>query len=128
FDSGENILLAHNRVEGILGRLFQTFFDRDATIEEWQLGHAALTDSISPDVILDWFQTRANLGVFSDTEYIQALYTHTFGRTATETELQAQLSRLENNEITRNWLAVDLASSDEAITTIGSVLLLDGGL
>lgn len=25
FDSGENILLAHNRVEGILGRLFQTF-------------------------------------------------------------------------------------------------------
>lgn len=128
FDSGENILLAHNRVEGILGRLFQTFFDRDATIEEWQLGHAALTDSISPDVILDWFQTRANLGVFSDTEYIQALYTHTLGRTATETELQAQLSRLENNEITRNWLAVDLASSDEAITTIGSVLLLDGGL
>lgn len=79
-------------------------------------------------MILDWFQTRANLGVFSDTEYIQALYTHTFGRTATETELQAQLSRLENNEITRNWLAVDLASSDEAITTIGSVLLLDGGL
>lgn len=128
FDSGENILLAHNRVESILGRLFQTFFDRDATIEEWQLGHAALAGDISPEVILDWFQTRANLGAFSDTEYIQALYTHTLGRTATETELQAQLSRLENNEITRNWLAVDLAGSDEAITTIGSVLLLDGGL
>jgi predicted transcriptional regulator len=128
FDSGENILLAHNRVEGILGRLFQTFFDRDATIEEWQLGHEALAGNINPDVILDWFQARASLGAFSDAEYIQALYTHTLGRTATETELQAQLFRLENNAITRNWLAVDLASSDEAITTIGSVLLLDGGL
>lgn len=128
FDSGENILLAHNQAEGILGRLFQTFFDRDATIEEWQLGHEALTGNISPDVILDWFQTRANLSAFGDTEYIQTLYTQTLGRAATETELQAQLSRLENNEITRNWLAVDVASGDEAITTIGSVLLLDGGL
>jgi hypothetical protein len=128
FDSGENILLAHNQVEGILGRLFRTFFDRDATIEEWQLGHEALAGNISPDVILDWFQTRAHLDAISDADYIQALYTQTLGRTATETELHAQLSRLENNEITRNWLAVDVASGDEAITTIGSVLLLDGGL
>ena len=128
FDSGENILLAHNQVEGILGRLFQTFFDRDATIDEWQLGREALTHGIDPDIILDWFQTRADLNTLNDTDYIQALYMQTFGRTATETELHTQQSRLENDEITREWLAVDIAGSDEAITTIGSVLLLDGGL
>ncbi|MBX3628615.1 MAG: DUF4347 domain-containing protein [Nitrosomonas sp.] len=128
FDSGENILLAHNQVEGILGRLFQTFFDRDATIDEWQLGRGALTHGIDPDIILDWFQTRADLNTLNDTDYIQALYMQTFGRTATETELHTQQSRLENDKITREWLAVDIAGSDEAITTIGSVLLLDGGL
>jgi Domain of unknown function (DUF4347)/RTX calcium-binding nonapeptide repeat (4 copies) len=128
FDSGENILLAHSSVEGILGRLFQTFFDRNATIDEWQLGREALSHGISPDVILDWFQAHANVAAQSDTDYIQTLYMQALGRTATETELHAQQSRLENNEITRNWLAVDIASSDAAITTVGSVLLLDGGL
>jgi len=128
FDSAENILLAYSSAEGALGRLFQTFFDRDATIDEWQMGREALTHGISPDVILDWFQAHANLDALSDTDYIQTLYMQTLGRTATETELHAQQSRLENNEITRNWLAVDIANSDAAITTIGSVLLFDGGL
>ncbi|SER24504.1 protein of unknown function [Nitrosomonas sp. Nm51] len=126
FDSGENILLAHNQVEGILGRLFQTFFDRDATIEEWQLGHEALVNGVNPNVILNWFQNHADLSTLDDADYIRALYSQTLGRTATETEFSQQLSRLDNDEITREWLAVDIADSDEAITTIGNVLLVDG--
>ena len=126
FDNGENILLAHNQVEDILGRLFQTFFDRDATIEEWQLGHEALANNINSDVILNWFQNHANLNTLNDADYIQALYSQTFGRTATETELNLQQLRLENGEITRDWLAVDIAGSDEAITTIGNVLFVEG--
>ena len=128
FDSGENVLLAHNEVEGILGRLFRTFFDRDATIAEWQLGREALANGVNPNLILNWFQTHASLSTLDDADYIQALYTQTLGRSATGTELNQQLTRLDNGEITREWLAVDIANSDEAITTIGSVLLLEGSI
>ena len=128
FDSGENVLLAHNQVEGILGRLFQTFFDRDATIDEWQLGRKALADHINPEIILGWFQSNSGLNGMNDTDYIQALYSQTLGRPATETELNQQQLRLENGEISREWLAVDIANSDEAISIVGSVILLDGSL
>ena len=128
FDSGENVLLAHNQVEGILGRLFQTFFDRDATIGEWQLGRKAITDHVNPEIILDWFQNNSSLNDLDNTDYIQAFYSQTFGRSATETELNQQQLRLENGEITREWLAVDIANSNEAVAVIGSVILLDGSL
>ena len=128
FDSGETQLLAHNRVEGILGRLVQTFFDRDATINEWQMGRDALNHGVSPDVILNWFQARADLNTLDVIDYIQALYNQTYGRAATETELNQQLLRLDNGEVTREWLAVDIASSDEAITTVGSVWVVDGSV
>ena len=128
FDSGENVLLAHNQVEGILGRLFQTFFDRDATIGEWQLGRSAIADHINPEIILDWFQNNSSLNDLGNTDYIQALYSQTLGRSATEAELNQQQLRLENGEITREWLAVDIANSNEAVAIIGSVLLLDGGV
>ena len=128
FDSGENVLLAHNQVEGILGRLFQTFFDRDATIDEWQLGRKALADHINPEIILGWFQSNSGLNGMNDTDYIQALYSQTLGRPATETELNQQQLRLENGEISREWLAVDIANSDEALSIVGSVILLEDSL
>ncbi|SEN22018.1 DUF4347 domain-containing protein [Nitrosomonas marina] len=128
FDSGEKILLAYNRAESVLGRLFQTFFDRNATVEEWQLGHEALDNNVNPDVILDWFQNHTDLNTLNDTDYLQALYKHTYSRAATETELSQQQIRLENGETTRDWLAVDIASSNEAAITVGSVLLLYGGI
>ncbi|MCB1985239.1 MAG: DUF4214 domain-containing protein [Burkholderiales bacterium] len=121
-------MLAHNQVEGILGRLFQTFFDRDATIGEWQLGRKAITDHVNPEIILDWFQNNSSLNDLGDTDYIQALYSQTLGRSATEAELNQQQLRLENGEITREWIAVDIAGSNEAVAIIGSVLLLDGNL
>ncbi|MDR4516550.1 MAG: hypothetical protein MRK00_04075 [Nitrosomonas sp.] len=101
FDSGENVLLAHNQIEGILGRLLQTFFDRDATIDEWQLGHKAIADHVNPKIILDWFQSNADLNGMNDADYIQALYSQALGRAATEAELNQQQLRLENSEITR---------------------------
>ncbi|SET05566.1 protein of unknown function [Nitrosomonas marina] len=126
FDSGENVLLAHDPVEGILGRLFQTFFDRDATIDEWQMGREAIANSVRPEIILDWFQNNANLKTLSDTDYIQTIYQQTLNRLANDTELEQHLSQLENGDMTRKWLAVDIANNDEAITTIGNILLVDG--
>ena len=128
FDSGENVLLAHNDVEGILGRLFQTFFDRDATVTEWQAGREALIIGIEPDVFLNWFQTHASLTALSDTDYIQALYAQTLDRSVTDIELNQQLTRLNGGKITRDWLAVDIASSDEVVTAVGSVWMLDNSM
>ncbi len=124
FDNGETVVIAHDAIEGILGRLFQSFFDRDATIAEWQLGREALQAQISPDTILDWFQQRAGLDALSDTEYVQTIYSQTLDRTATNDELSLQISRLANNEVERKWLAVEIAQSNEAvINLVGSVML-----
>jgi len=127
FDNGESVVIAHDTTEGILGRLFHSFFDRDATIAEWQLGREALQDQISPDIILDWFQQRAGLDALTDAAYVQAIYSRTLDRSATDDELSLQTSRLANNQIERKWLAVEIAQSSEAAThLIGSVMLQEG--
>ncbi len=124
FDNGETVVIAHDATEGILGRLFQSFFDRNATIAEWQLGREALQAQISPDTILDWFQQRAGLDALSDTEYVQTIYSRTLERSATDDELSLQMSRLANNEVERKWLAVEIAQSNEAtISLVGNVML-----
>ena len=128
FDSGEKILIAHNQVESILGRLFQTFFDRDATIDEWQSKREDISSNVKPDIILDWFQNNANLDGLNNTDYIHTLYSQTLGRQATESEFAHHQSQLENGELTRKWLAVEIANSDEAISTVGNVMLLDTSL
>ncbi|SDH13381.1 DUF4347 domain-containing protein [Nitrosomonas sp. Nm132] len=126
FDNGETVILAHNSTEAILARLFHSFFNRDATAAEWQLGREALAAQMSPDIILDWFQQRAGLGDLSNTDYLQAIFTQTLGRQATETELNEQLPRLEKGQINREWLAVEIAGSTEAINLVGNVILHEG--
>ncbi|MDP3280150.1 MAG: DUF4214 domain-containing protein [Nitrosomonas sp.] len=127
FDNNETVVIAHNQTEGILARLVHSFFNRDATAAEWQLGRETLQQPYDPDAILDWFQQRAGLHDLSDTDYVQTIYTQTLGRSATGDELDLQLSRLESNQIDRNWLPVEIAQSSEAVThLIGSVLLQDG--
>ena len=126
FDSGETVIVAHNAAEATLARLVHSFFDRDATPEEWQLGQEALVHADFA-VILDWFQQHADLNDLSHTDYVQAIYTQTLGREATETELNQQLARLENDQITRGDLAYQIAGSQEAaLHLIGSVMLHDG--
>ncbi|SFM87486.1 protein of unknown function, partial [Nitrosomonas nitrosa] len=127
FDSGDTVILAHNVTEGILGRLFHTLLGRDATSAEWQLGREALASEVDPDIILDWFQQRAGLDSLSNSDYIQTIFSQSFGRQATEAELNAQLLRLENNQISREWLAVEVAQTTEAeIHLVGSVMLQEG--
>ncbi|HNP52813.1 MAG TPA: DUF4214 domain-containing protein, partial [Nitrosomonas nitrosa] len=127
FDSGDTVILAHNVTEGILGRLFHTLLGRDATSAEWQLGREALASEVNPDIILDWFQQKAGLDALSNSDYIQTIFSQSFGRQATEAELNAQLLRLENNQISREWLAVEVAQTTEAeIHLVGSVMLQEG--
>lgn len=127
FDSGETTVIAHNQTEDILARLVHSFFDRDATPEEWQLGREALAAQVSQRSILDWFQQHAGLDDLSDTDYVQTIYTQTLGRAATTDELDQQLSRLDSNQVDREWLAVEIAQSTEAaIHLVGSVILQEG--
>lgn len=127
FNSGETTVIAHDPVEAILARLAHSFFGRDATAAEWQLGRETLQQPYDADAILDWFQQRAGLRELSDTGYIETIYNHTLGRAVTDDELSMQLARLENNEIDRNWLTVEIAQSEEAAAHLtGSVMLLEG--
>ena len=47
-------------------------------------------------------------------------------RQATTAELTPLVNKLEQQLITRDWLAVDIAASSEAITAIGTVMQFDG--
>ncbi|PXW83897.1 uncharacterized protein DUF4214, partial [Nitrosomonas sp. Nm84] len=127
FDSGETVAIAHNQTEDILARLVHSFFDRDATLEEWQLGREALDAQVSHRSILDWFQQHAGLDDLSNADYVQTIYTQTLGRTATNDELDQQSSRLDSHQVDREWLAVEIAQSTEAaMHLVGSVMLQDG--
>ncbi len=127
FDSGETVVIAHNETEAILARLVHSFFNRDATREEWQSGRQALDAQVSHDIILHWFQQQADLETVTDTEYVATLYSQTLGRPATSDELSTQLARLGNDAISRDWLAVEIAQSSEAAShLVGSVLQQEG--
>ena len=127
FSDGNTVAIAHDPIEGILGRLVHTFFDRNATAEEWQSGRDALAQHIAPDAILNWFQDNAGLTQLTDSAYIQTLFQNTFNRAATTTEQNNYLTQLHDGSLDRSWLAVDLAQSQEAVTIIGSqVLVMDG--
>jgi len=124
FDSGETVAIAHNPTEGILARLFHSFFNRDITPAEWRLGQQALEEQMDPEQILEWFEQSANLGDLSDLEYIQTIYSQTLGRSANEAELTLQLSRLDGGQIDRKWLAAEIAQTPEAdVYLLGSVML-----
>jgi Ca2+-binding RTX toxin-like protein len=127
FDNGQTLALAHNSAEGVLGRLVHTFLNRDATADEWRAGTDALKQNVDPETIFRWFQSHATgLAQLNDKDYVQALYSNTFHRTATDAELGGHLVNLANGGIDRNWLAVDLAKTEEAVIMIGSVLVMDG--
>ncbi len=127
FDSGETVLIAHNQIDAILGRLFHSFFNRDATSAEWQLWQLVPADQLDPEDVLDWFQQNSNLDDLSDTNYVQTIFTQTLGRQASGSEFSFYLNRLENNLIDRGWLAVAVAESSEAaIHLAGSVMLHEG--
>ncbi|MBX3617351.1 DUF4214 domain-containing protein [Nitrosomonas sp.] len=127
FDSAKTVVIAHNQTEAIVARLVHSFFDRDATADEWQLGQEVLQAETGLDTILAWFQQNTDLSAASDSDYVQAIYTRTLGRSATDDELNLQLSRLENNQVDRSELSVEIASSTEAaVHLIGSVLLQEG--
>jgi regulator of extracellular matrix RemA (YlzA/DUF370 family) len=127
FDSGESVVIAHNPVESILARLVHAFFNRDATSEEWRSGRDALDAGVSHDTILDWFQQHADLQGLSNSDYIETIYSQTLGRAVTDSELDQQLFRLDNNQINREWLAVEIAQSSEAAAhLVGSVMLQEG--
>jgi len=127
FDSGETVAIAHNQTEEILARLVHSFFNRDATVEEWQLGQKALDDQASHESILAWFKQHAPMDGLSDATYIDVIYQNTLGRVPNNSELTRHLSQLEDHQISREWFAVEIAESSEAAAQlIGSVMLQEG--
>ena len=128
FDSGETVILAHNTVEGTLARLVHTLLNRGATLEEWQAGRQALADNVEAQAFYNWFQDWTDFDQLSDREYIQTLFQNTLQRSATSDEANGYLAQLSDGSLNRDWLAVDIAQSEEAIAVIGSVIELDGGI
>ncbi len=128
FDSGETVILTHNAVEGTIARLVHTLLNRGATVEEWQAGRQALADNVEMQAFFNWFQDRTDFDQLSDGEYIQTLFQNTLQRTATEDEVDGYLSQLNDGSLNRDWVAFDIAQSEEAITVIGSVIDFDGGV
>ena len=126
FDSGETVILAHNAQEATLARLAQTFFGRSATESQWRLGIDALKQPISIQESLNWFQSHSALQNPNNTDYIQTLYRNALDRAATPDELSHTLQQLDNASLSRNDLALNLANSNEAIATIGSVMVFEG--
>ncbi|MCX7086886.1 MAG: DUF4214 domain-containing protein, partial [Methylococcales bacterium] len=122
FDSGETVVLAHNATEGNLARLVHTFLNRNASVDEWQLGKQALQEHIAPNTIFDWFQDRANLQSVSDHDYVQTLYENTFHKEAGIEEQNRYQQQLDSGILDRNGLAIELASSAEAIAVTGGVM------
>ena len=127
FDNGETVVFAHNQKEGILGRLVHTFFDKNATVEQWHTGVDLLAQDAPPvQEILNWFVANSGLANLNDTDYVQALYQNTFHHEADATQLQDALNSLHNG-VDRGWLGVELAQTQEAVTVIGSqVVVMDG--
>ncbi|MBN2701982.1 MAG: DUF4214 domain-containing protein, partial [Methylothermaceae bacterium] len=127
FDDGDTVVLAHDSTEAALGRLVHTFFGRSATSDEWQMGREALQNpGITDEQILNWFQNQTDFASLNDGEYVQTLYQNTLGRDASVEEVHNYQVQLEAGVLDRNGLAVDLAQSDEALATIGSVMEFDG--
>ncbi|WP_460431406.1 DUF4214 domain-containing protein, partial [Aquaspirillum soli] len=131
FDSQEVVILARDRVEGILARMVQVYLNRDATAAEWKLGTKAVADYyagfLQPQEVFDWFNARNTaLAKMDNATYVQTLYQNAYGRQATTAELTPLVNKLEKQLITRDWLAVDIAASNEAITAIGTVMQFDG--
>lgn len=123
FDSGETIAIAHNDIEAIMGRLVHTFLDRSASVDEWHQGTNALAQHVDPNSILKWFDDHAtSLTALDNTDYVNAIYSNTLDRSATAAELSANLAQLASGSLDRNGLAVELAQTHEAVTTIGSVI------
>ena len=132
FDQGKDVFFAHNAVEGIVARLFHTFLNRDVFISEWPLVQEAVSawfaGRLSSEAILSWFHAgNTALMALGDEQYLQALYAHTLNRTASSAELSVGLATLQAGDSSaRDILAVQLASSNEAVTTIGTVMVFDG--
>ncbi len=128
FDSGETVILTHNANEGVLARIVHTFLDRNASVEEWQAGRQALADNAEVEVFFNWFHERTDFDQLSDSEYIQTLFQNTLQRSATTDEVNGYLAQLNDGSLNRDWVAVDIAQSEEAIAVIGSVMTFDGGI
>ncbi|MDT8406034.1 MAG: hypothetical protein RQ715_02180 [Methylococcales bacterium] len=127
YADGDSTLLARNAVEGVLGRLVQTYLNRDASVEEWQLGLELVQDPANYRPILDWFNDQAqDLNSLDNAGFIQAVFQNTLGRNANTDERDGLLDRLNNGDLDRDGLAIELAAGDEAIAAVGSVLQFDG--
>ncbi|WP_079437358.1 DUF4347 domain-containing protein [Zoogloea sp. LCSB751] len=128
FDSGERVVLAETQEDAMLARLFQTLLDRDATTDEWKLGPKALDEyhagHLSMDNIFSWFYAQTDIDTLNNSSYVQRLYTNTYGRSASDTELSNQLHRLSSGEVSRDGLAIEIASSAEAVQVVGSVIAI----
>lgn len=127
FDNGDAIAIAHNHTETVIGRLFHTLLNRDPSAHEWQLAQQASTayqqGNLSADTILNWFTTQnPTLNQQNNSAYLQTLYQQTFGRDPSTVELTTALQTLDNASTSRDAIAVTIAASNEALSSINNLI------
>ena len=131
FDSNEVVVLARDNTEALLARMVQVYLDRDPTAEEWKAGTKAVADYYAnprtADSVFAWFNA-ANPGLkqLSDSTYVQKLFQNGLNRLPTTAELSNVTQLLTQQTLTRDDVAVQLASSVEAVGLMGTVMVFEG--
>jgi alpha-tubulin suppressor-like RCC1 family protein len=130
FDSKDVMILARDQVEGTLARMVQVYLDRDATAEEWKEGTQAVknyyADPGTAGSVFAWFHQQAPaLSGLSNSAYVQTLFQNGLGRQANATELANYIHKLDAYALDRDGVAVEIAASAEAVSTIGTVMVFD---
>jgi hypothetical protein len=83
-------------------------------------------DPSTASSVFAWFHQQAPaLNGLSNAAYVQTLFQNGLGRQANATELANYVQKLDAKTLDRDWLAVEIASSAEAVSTIGTVMVFD---
>jgi hypothetical protein len=111
--------------------MVQVYLDRDATAEEWKEGTQAVknyyADPSTADSVFAWFHQQAPaLNGLSNSAYVQTLFQNGLGRQANATELANYIHKLDAYALDRDGVAVEIAASAEAVSTIGTVMVFEG--
>jgi hypothetical protein len=116
-------VLADNRVEADVARLYQTLFDREgdeAGLEFW-MGRIADGDTLEhiANSFINTDEYQSVLGNSTNEDFIKALYKGMADRDADTAGLDYWVGQLEDGALTRGDVAARFADSNESIELMG---------
>jgi hypothetical protein len=100
-------------------------------VAEWQEGTQVVANyyanPASAANVFAWFNQQApGLSQLNNSADVQTLFQNGLGRQANAPELANYVQKLDAKTLDRDGLAVEIASSAEAVNTIGTVMVFEG--